>query len=140
MSAPIEKPTPLEGAKGKGGAAELPLAPNGVDGTVDRAVRSPLTMLAIGGIRLYQWTISPLLGPHCRHLPTCSGYAMEAIERHGLLRGSWLTLRRLLRCHPWGTSGYDPVPPIARATHSAGDAHDERIKTKWLATIGVGAT
>ncbi|MGC1954677.1 MAG: membrane protein insertion efficiency factor YidD [Gammaproteobacteria bacterium] len=69
-----------------------------------------MARLAIGGIRLYQWIISPVLGSHCRHAPTCSHYAIEAIERHGPLRGGWLALRRLLRCHPWGTSGYDPVP------------------------------
>lgn len=64
-----------------------------------------------GLIRGYQVVISPLLGPHCRHTPTCSAYAMEAIQVHGALIGSWLALRRLLRCHPWGTWGYDPVPP-----------------------------
>ncbi|MFZ0254582.1 MAG: membrane protein insertion efficiency factor YidD [Gammaproteobacteria bacterium] len=82
---------------------------NGNEATGSTA-RSRLRMLAIGGIRLYQWIISPLLGPHCRHLPTCSHYAIEAIQRYGLLRGGWLASRRLLHCHPWGTSGYDPVP------------------------------
>ena len=61
-------------------------------------------------IRLYQWTISPILGPSCRYLPTCSEYALEAVERHGALAGLWLALRRLLRCHPWAAGGYDPVP------------------------------
>jgi hypothetical protein len=65
-------------------------------------------------IRGYQVVLSPLLGPHCRHVPTCSSYAMEAIALHGALRGGWLALRRVLRCHPWGTSGYDPVPPPGR--------------------------
>jgi putative membrane protein insertion efficiency factor len=64
-----------------------------------------------GLIRLYQLLVSPLLPPGCRYLPSCSEYAAEAIERHGAARGSWLALRRLLRCHPWGGSGYDPVPP-----------------------------
>ena len=66
-----------------------------------------------GLIRLYQLFVSPLLPPGCRYLPTCSEYAAEAIAHHGAARGSWLTLRRLLRCHPWGGSGYDPVPPAA---------------------------
>ncbi len=61
-------------------------------------------------IRLYQWTLSPLLGPTCRFHPTCSRYALEALERYGALKGSWLTLRRLGRCHPWHPGGYDPVP------------------------------
>lgn len=61
-------------------------------------------------IRGYQLVISPLLGPRCRFLPTCSDYAMEAIERHGAARGSWLATRRLLRCHPFNPGGIDPVP------------------------------
>ncbi len=61
-------------------------------------------------IRGYQWLVSPWLGPCCRYEPSCSGYAVEAIDRHGAARGSWLTLRRLSRCHPMGGSGYDPVP------------------------------
>ena len=59
----------------------------------------------------YRWTVSPLLGPRCRFLPSCSEYALEALARHGAVRGGWLTLVRLGRCHPWGGSGYDPVPP-----------------------------
>ena len=61
-------------------------------------------------IRFYQVAISPGLGNLCRYAPTCSQYTYEAIERHGAVRGSWLGLRRLIRCHPWGGSGYDPVP------------------------------
>ena len=70
----------------------------------------PLAFLGILPIRLYQWFISPLLPAACRYQPTCSAYAIEAIERHGLMRGLNLTMWRLLRCHPWGGSGYDPVP------------------------------
>lgn len=61
-------------------------------------------------IRGYQRGISPFLPPACRYTPTCSEYAAEAIRRHGSARGSLLAARRLLRCHPWGGSGYDPVP------------------------------
>ncbi len=67
-------------------------------------------------IRTYQLAVSPLLGPHCRYYPSCSHYALEAVDRHGAARGSALALRRLLRCHPWGEGGYDPVPPAPAAT------------------------
>ena len=60
-------------------------------------------------IRLYQWTVSPLLGPKCRFHPSCSNYALEAIERFGILKGGWMALRRLGRCHPWHPGGIDPV-------------------------------
>jgi len=72
------------------------------------------TLLA--GIKVYQLTLSPWLGRQCRYLPTCSAYAAEAIERFGAFRGSWLALKRLGRCHPWGGSGYDPVPEGGEAT------------------------
>jgi putative membrane protein insertion efficiency factor len=62
-------------------------------------------------IRLYQWTLSPLLGPACRFYPSCSEYALESISRFGVLRGGWLALRRIGRCHPWHPGGFDPVPP-----------------------------
>jgi uncharacterized protein len=70
-----------------------------------------LNALLRGLIRAYQLVLSPLLLPSCRYLPSCSDYAAEAIARHGAARGCWLALGRLLRCHPWGGSGYDPVPP-----------------------------
>lgn len=61
-------------------------------------------------IAAYQIVISPAIGPRCRHLPGCAEYSAEAVRTHGAVRGSWLALRRIGRCHPWGTSGYDPVP------------------------------
>jgi uncharacterized protein len=70
-----------------------------------------LNALLRGLVRAYQLVLSPLLLPSCRYLPSCSDYAAEAIARHGAARGCWLALGRLLRCHPWGGSGYDPVPP-----------------------------
>jgi hypothetical protein len=64
----------------------------------------------IGLIRGYQLAISPLLGSRCRHFPSCSEYAVEALQRHGALKGLWLAVRRIGRCHPWHPGGYDPVP------------------------------
>jgi uncharacterized protein len=65
----------------------------------------------IGAIRFYRTAVSPLRPPACRYLPTCSAYAVEALEVHGAVRGGWLALRRLLRCHPFHAGGHDPVPP-----------------------------
>lgn len=73
-------------------------------------------LLAVVGF--YRRYISPALPPSCRFTPSCSAYAAEALERHGALRGSWLAVRRLLRCHPWHRGGHDPVPP-AVGTDSA---------------------
>lgn len=67
--------------------------------------------IAIFLIRGYQWLLSPLLGANCRFQPSCSQYAIEAIQEHGLRRGSGFALRRIGRCHPWGGAGHDPVPP-----------------------------
>ncbi|MEO6901805.1 MAG: membrane protein insertion efficiency factor YidD [Bacteroidia bacterium] len=64
----------------------------------------------IGLIKIYQYTISPLLGPACRFEPTCSVYGIESIKRYGFLKGLFLTVKRVLKCHPWGGSGHDPVP------------------------------
>jgi putative membrane protein insertion efficiency factor len=73
-------------------------------------------LICIGLIRLYQYGISPILPRTCRYAPSCSEYAREAIERHGAICGCWLAARRLLRCHPWGGHGYDPVPDIISPT------------------------
>jgi hypothetical protein len=76
---------------------------------VSRLLLLPRRALLLG-VRAYQSLLSPLLPPACRFTPTCSAYAATALERHGALRGSWLALRRLARCHPWNPGGYDPVP------------------------------
>lgn len=75
-----------------------------------KKVRYILSLPFIGLIRLYQWGLSPLIGPKCRYTPTCSHYALEAVKKHGPLRGCWLAIKRIARCHPWGGHGYDPVP------------------------------
>jgi len=67
--------------------------------------------LLVGLIQLYRYILSPLLGRHCRFEPSCSAYALEALHTHGAARGSWLSTKRLCRCHPWHAGGYDPVPP-----------------------------
>ncbi len=71
-----------------------------------RLLAAPL----LGVVWLYRTGISPLIGANCRFQPTCSAYAEEALKRFGAFRGGWLTLKRVCRCHPWGGSGYDPVP------------------------------
>ncbi|WP_133545947.1 membrane protein insertion efficiency factor YidD [Mesocricetibacter intestinalis] len=68
--------------------------------------------ILIGLIRGYQLIISPLIGPRCRFTPTCSCYGIEALKRHGVLKGGWLTMKRILKCHPLNSGGYDPVPPV----------------------------
>jgi len=68
------------------------------------------TTLLIALVAAYRYALSPMLGRHCRFHPSCSGYAIEALERHGALRGTWLAVRRVARCHPWHAGGYDPVP------------------------------
>lgn len=67
--------------------------------------------LLVGLIRVYQVALSPFVGNQCRFTPTCSQYAREAVEQHGALKGSWMAIRRVSRCHPWHPGGHDPVPP-----------------------------
>jgi hypothetical protein len=71
---------------------------------------SPAAWLLKGLVQLYRYTVSPYLGPVCRYMPSCSEYALDALSSHGAVRGGWLAARRVLRCHPWGGSGWDPVP------------------------------
>jgi len=74
--------------------------------------------IAVWPIRLYRLTLSPLLGNNCRYYPTCSAYAIEAVLTHGVWRGGWLALARILRCHPWSAGGFDPVPPPVHSSPS----------------------
>ena len=77
-----------------------------------------MRQLLIWLLRGYRFAISPLYGQVCRFYPTCSAYALEAVTQHGALRGSWLAVRRVGRCHPWNPGGYDPVPPPRGAASS----------------------
>jgi len=69
-----------------------------------------MRQILIALIKLYRYAISPYLAPSCRYTPTCSSYAIEAVQRFGIFRGGWLAMRRISRCHPWHEAGYDPVP------------------------------
>lgn len=73
---------------------------------ISKMIAAPFILL----IKLYQWIISPWLGPKCRYTPTCSAYTIEAIQKYGVIKGIWLGVKRLSRCHPWGGHGHDPVP------------------------------
>jgi putative membrane protein insertion efficiency factor len=74
--------------------------------TINKLLAAPLKLL----VKLYQWIISPMLGPKCRYTPTCSQYMIEALDKYGPFKGLWLGLKRLSSCHPWGGHGHDPVP------------------------------
>jgi putative membrane protein insertion efficiency factor len=67
-------------------------------------------IILVSFIKLYKLTLSPFIGNSCRYQPTCSQYGMEAIQKHGTIKGAWLTTKRVCSCHPWGGHGYDPVP------------------------------
>ncbi len=73
-------------------------------------MQNPIKRFLILIVRFYQYSISPYTPASCRYTPTCSQYAIEALQRHGVIKGGWLALKRILRCHPWGGHGYDPVP------------------------------
>jgi len=78
----------------------------------------PLSAVFLLIVRIYQYGISPLTPASCRYTPTCSHYAVEAIQKHGPFRGGWLAIKRISSCHPWGGHGYDPVPEPESATES----------------------
>jgi hypothetical protein len=73
-----------------------------------------MNRILIAIVQVYRYALSPLLGQRCRFYPSCSSYAVEALDRHGAWRGSWLAVRRLACCHPWHQGGFDPVPPAER--------------------------
>jgi len=82
-----------------------------------KLLRTVIQKSLIFFVHVYQYTLSPFLGSNCRHTPTCSNYTIEAIELYGPLKGSWMGAKRIARCNPWGTSGYDPVPPKEGHNH-----------------------
>lgn len=86
---------------------------------VSRAVRALVTLPILG----YRYLVSPVLPMSCRYAPSCSAYAVDAVARHGVLRGGWLAVCRIARCHPWGGEGYDPVPPACGHSHDDGTVH-----------------
>lgn len=85
----------------------------------------------IGLLRAYRALISPLYGQVCRYHPSCSAYALEAVREHGSVRGSWLAVRRLARCHPWAAGGYDPVPPRVRAGRTPSTPSPSKEPDPW---------
>jgi putative membrane protein insertion efficiency factor len=75
-----------------------------------KIIIAPISYLFIGIIKLYQYSIAPLLGPACRYEPSCSRYGIEALKKYGAFKGGYLAVKRILSCHPWGGHGHDPVP------------------------------
>ena len=74
-------------------------------------IRKVLSWILLFPVYIYKWILSPVLPQSCRHIPTCSTYTVQAIKIHGPFKGLWYSIKRISRCHPWGTHGYDPVPP-----------------------------
>lgn len=85
---------------------------------IRRVIADVPRRVVVGLLRCYQLVISPLYGPTCRYYPSCSSYALLAVQRHGVLRGGWLAVRRLARCHPWAAGGVDDVPEPPRSTRT----------------------
>ena len=96
-----------------------------------------LGRVLIGVFRFYQKAISPWTPSACRYTPTCSSYAIEAVQRHGAARGGWLALRRISRCHPWGGWGWDPVPPTGGSDRPSGDGAEPPVAE--ARAVGTGA-
>jgi hypothetical protein len=94
---------------------------------VTSVVRDPLRPLIIGFLRIYRRVVSPIYGDVCRYYPSCSAYALEAVERHGSVHGGWLAARRVCRCHPWASGGVDPVPHSFSWRRSATDSWVEEL-------------
>lgn len=88
-----------------------------------------MKFVLIGFLKVYRLVISPLYGNVCRYYPSCSAYALGAIQHHGAAKGSWLALRRLLRCHPWAPGGYDPVPGTESDDDEADQSGVESVDT-----------
>ena len=84
---------------------------------------TPATRLLRGAVHGYRYLISPLFPPSCRFAPTCSEYTLQALAKHGAVKGTWLAIRRIRRCHPWGGSGYNPVPEADGQDHAAAGSH-----------------
>lgn len=100
-------------------------------------IKNQPKLLAMGLIKVYRYSISPLMAGRCRFYPTCSAYALEALNSHGFLKGSKLTVTRLLRCHPWHPGGFDPVPePSDRLTRTESDNHTHQqesvARKSWI--------
>ncbi|EWY38475.1 hypothetical protein N825_13405 [Skermanella stibiiresistens SB22] len=89
---------------------------------------SPAAYLLRGLVTLYQWTLAPILGNNCRFEPSCSNYALEALSKHGAIRGGLMAGWRILRCNPWGGAGWDPVPDARQA--DAGKADNEKYHNR----------
>lgn len=111
-------------------------------GSIVKIVVGVPRLLIIGLLMVYRALISPLYGQTCRFYPSCSQYALTAVQRHGAVRGSWLAARRLLRCHPWNPGGIDHVPPIRdksgcehRSTSEAGSSGAPTEPAGWSATV-----
>lgn len=102
-------------------------------------MRRLLNIILISLVRLYQWILSPLknvlFGPlgRCRYEPSCSAYALEALQTHGPFRGGWLALKRIGRCNPWGGCGHDPVPPRSHTHSCVQPKHAESTRTSLAA-------
>ncbi len=79
-----------------------------------KLLKAGITGILVGMVKVYKHLISPWTPSACRHIPTCSTYAVQALQAHGPIKGGWLSIKRLSKCHPWGTEGYDPVPEHAK--------------------------